>query len=221
MSFKRVSAVMDIELSDGLAKWVLVTLAHHENSNTGHCFPSIDRLVKLTSLSRSTIIRCLKKLVDLKLIHKHPDRGKSNHYEFLFEYKVIRKNQCHTDTTLVSDRHPNREVIKKVVDKEQQREVWNNWTPSDSEKELLNNQLGEIDHNAEIIKYKKYYAKAETIVAPFSHYRSWCKRVAEFDGVHRNGKELLPNVQTNRRKSSGHRQRGSLSSVVRTIRGGT
>ena len=53
MSFKRVSAVMDIELSDGLAKWVLVTLAHHENSNTGHCFPSIDRLVKLTSLSKN------------------------------------------------------------------------------------------------------------------------------------------------------------------------
>ena len=73
MSFKRVSAVMDIELSDGLAKWVLVTLAHHENSNTGHCFPSIDRLVKLTGLSRSTVIRCLKKLVDLRLIHKHPD----------------------------------------------------------------------------------------------------------------------------------------------------
>ena len=45
MSFKRVSAVMDIDLTDGLAKWVLVTF-HHENNNTGHCFPSIDRLVR-------------------------------------------------------------------------------------------------------------------------------------------------------------------------------
>jgi DNA-binding transcriptional regulator GbsR (MarR family) len=217
MSFKRVSAVMDIELSDGLAKWVLVTLAHHENSNTGHCFPSIDRLVKLTGLSRSTVIRCLKKLVDLRLIHKHPDRGKSNHYEFLFEYKVIRKNQCQSDTTPVSDRHPNREVIKKVVDTEQQKDVWKQWMPSDAEKEILNNEFGEIDHAKEIIKYKKYYATS-TIAVPFKHYRSWCQRVAEFAGVNREGKEVLPSVQTGRRKSNRSRQRSSLVSVIRTIR---
>ena len=217
MSFKRVSAVMDIELSDGLAKWVLVTLAHHENSNTGHCFPSIDRLVKLTGLSRSTVIRCLKKLVDLRLIHKHPDRGKSNHYEFLFEYKVIRKNQCQSDTTPVSDRHPNREVIKKVVDTEQQKDVWKQWMPSDAEKEILNNEFGEIDHAKEIIKYKKYYATS-TIAVPFKHYRSWCQRAAEFAGVNREGKQVLPSVQTGRRKSNRNRQRSSLVSVIRTIR---
>ena len=217
MSFKRVSAVMDIELSDGLAKWVLVTLAHHENSNTGHCFPSIDRLVKLTGLSRSTVIRCLKKLVDLRLIHKHPDRGKSNHYEFLFEYKVIRKNQCQSDTTPVSDRHPNREVIKKVVDTEQQKDVWKQWMPSDAEKEILNNEFGEIDHAKEIIKYKKYYANS-TIAVPFKHYRSWCQRGAEFAGVNREGKQVLSSVQTGRRKSNRNRQRSSLVSVIRTIR---
>ena len=208
---------MDIELSDGLAKWVLVTLAHHENSNTGHCFPSIDRLVKLTGLSRSTVIRCLKKLVDLRLIHKHPDRGKSNHYEFLFEYKVIRKNQCQSDTTPVSDRHPNREVIKKVVDTEQQKDVWKQWMPSDAEKEILNNEFGEIDHAKEIIKYKKYYATS-TIAVPFKHYRSWSQRVAEFAGVNREGKQVLPSVQTGRRKSNRNRQRSSLVSVIRTIR---
>ena len=217
MSFKRVSAVMDIDLTDGLAKWVLVTLAHHENSNTGHCFPSIDRLVKLTGLSRSTVIRCLKKLVDLRLIHKHPDRGKSNHYEFLFEYKVIRKNQCQSDTTPVSDRHSNREVIKKVVDKEQQKEVWKQWMPSDAEKEILNNEFGEIDHAKEIIKYKKYYATS-TIAIPFKHYRTWCQRVAEFNGINREGKTVLPSLQAGKRKSNRSRQRSSLVSVIRTIR---
>ena len=134
MSFKRISASMDVNITDGLAKWVLVTLAHHEHSRSGHCYPSIDRLVKVTGLSRSTVMRCLKKLVDLQLIRKHPDRGKSTHYEFLFDYKVVRfeSKGCQTDTTPVSDRHPNRERIENDVGSGNQVvELFETWEPSE------------------------------------------------------------------------------------------
>jgi len=221
MSFKRISASMDVGISDGLAKWVLVSLAHHENSNSGHCYPSIDRLVKVTGLSRSTVLRCLKKLVDMKLIKKHPDRGKSTHYEFLFEYKVVRfeKNQCLTDTPPVSERHPNREVIyKDVVNDSQVNEVFKDWIPSKEQQQLLNNEFGEIDHGKEVIKYKKYYTN-QRIAVPFNHYRSWCARVQQFEKVDRSGKELS-STKSNGSNSNGSRQTSSLTSSVQSILSG-
>jgi len=216
MSYKRINASMDIDIVDSLAKWVLVSLAHHENSNSGHCFPSLDRLVKVTGLSRSTVIRCLKKLVDLKLIKKHPDRGKSNHYEFLFEYKVVRfeKKGCHTDTPLVSHRHPNRERISKDVGSGVQ-EVFADWFPSKEQQELLNNEFGEIDHAKEVIKYKKYYAK-ERIAVPFNHYRSWCARIHQFESVDRSGKKISSSNSGNS-KAFGNRETASLTDTVRSI----
>ena len=215
MSFKRISASMDVNISDGLAKWVLVTLAHHENSNSGHCFPSIDTLVKVTGLSRSTVLRCLKKLVDLNLIRKHPNRGKSTHYEFLFEYKVVRLDSkgCLTDTTPVSDRHPNREVINKDVGKGNQViELLTTWYPSAEQQRLLNNEFGEIDHAKEIIKYRNKYKNA-TIVNFYSHYKVWCSWVNQFERARENNSRN----KLNKPKSFSSRKSASLTDSVRSI----
>lgn len=215
MSFKRISASMEMNIADGLAKWVLVTLAHHEHSRSGHCYPSIDRLVKVTGLSRSTVMRCLKKLVDLQLIRKHPDRGKSTHYEFLFEYKVVRLDSkgCLTDTTPVSDRHPNREVIKKDVGSGNQVvELLATWFPTAEQQRLLNIEFGEIDHAKEIIKYRNKYKNA-TIVNFYSHYKVWCSYINQFERARENNSHN----KLNKPKSFGSGQKASLTNSVRSI----
>tara|TARA_R100000008_G_C3563531_1_gene157672 strand:+ start:114 stop:776 length:663 start_codon:yes stop_codon:yes gene_type:complete len=217
MSFQRVSASMEIGMSDGLAKWVLVSLAHRENSKSGHCFPSIEMLVKDTGLSRSTVLRCLKKLVDLKLIRKHPDRGRSTHYEFLFKYKVVRfeKNQCHTDTTPVSERHPNKEVIKNKDVVSGVKDVFKSWFPSKEQQQLLNNEFGEINHDKEIRKYKERFADS-SIAVPFAHYRAWCARIQDFESADRGGKKISRS-KTNNSKAFGNRKTSSLTDSIRSV----
>lgn len=51
-----MDAVFDADIEDGLAKYVLLAIAKHADEQ-GECYPSGERLAKLTGLSRRTVLR--------------------------------------------------------------------------------------------------------------------------------------------------------------------
>lgn len=63
-------------------KFVLLGIANHASPQGKRAFPSMDTLARYTMLSRSTINRCVKGLVEKGFIAKEPGGGrKSNTYE--------------------------------------------------------------------------------------------------------------------------------------------
>ena len=91
------------------AQLVYMWLSKHINNNLT-CFPSIKRLQKLSSLSRSSVIRGLKELRDRKLISwaKQTKDGAptSNLYQIhLVETQKTSKGVVSTRQEVVSDRH--------------------------------------------------------------------------------------------------------------------
>ena len=56
MSYKAMDAVFDADIEDGLAKYVLLAIAKHADDQ-GECYPSMERLARLTGLSQRTVLR--------------------------------------------------------------------------------------------------------------------------------------------------------------------
>ncbi len=216
MSFERHMATMKLELSDGIMKWILICLADCENQKTGHCFPSIDYLVKTSGVSRSTIHVKLKKLEDMKLIQRHANRGRSNHYSFLYDLKVIRKEPVRQLDTPVREMDTNLEVTKnKDVDKSQLVSVFDTWNPSEDQKQIIDNELphlGGIDHNAEIKKYKRYWKDKGVVHSPFACYQSWCRRIQGVN-IANKSREELSKCSISKTKTKSNRGKTSLASA--------
>lgn len=122
----------------GPSKMVLMQLADAYNGDTHRCFPGIERLAAECGLGRSTVIRAIKKLVEIGLISTSKKHGCSTHYGLRFhavkvDEPVSERHQCQSDTSVraaldqsqsdtkpVSERHPNskeqeRTVIKPIV----------------------------------------------------------------------------------------------------------
>ncbi len=83
-----MSAVWDIDLPP-TQKLVLMALSDHSNDQ-GMCFPGMDGIAEKCNISRSTVIRCIKKLEENGLIsvkrRKNPKTKKQyvNQYTMLF-----------------------------------------------------------------------------------------------------------------------------------------
>lgn len=56
MSYRAMDLVYDMEVTDPVAKFVLLTIAKHADEKM-QCFPSMDRLASLTGLSPRTVQR--------------------------------------------------------------------------------------------------------------------------------------------------------------------
>ena len=97
MSVKKVAAVLyDLKIKDASAKLVLLVLADHYNESTGDCFPSQQRIMDATSLSRATVIRKLKWLEEAGLISRVKRYNNSDIYSLVFEKSQIETSQIET-----------------------------------------------------------------------------------------------------------------------------
>lgn len=88
MSIQAVASVLESDVGDVAAKMLLVCIANSHNSSTGVCCPSLDRLAKESSMSRSSVKRWLKWLVDEGFIeitenHDKSGRQQSNNYRII------------------------------------------------------------------------------------------------------------------------------------------
>ncbi|NGP19316.1 helix-turn-helix domain-containing protein [Devosia aurantiaca] len=68
MSIQAVAFVLDTDVPEVAAKMLMVSLANAHNHTTGLCCPSIARLAAESSMSRRSVQRWLKWLVDQNLI---------------------------------------------------------------------------------------------------------------------------------------------------------
>lgn len=87
------------------AKLVLLALADHADSD-GHCWPGIERLVEMTSLGRSSVIRSLAALEQHGMIERVRRSNRSNTYRLGVVGVTMAPPQCHHDTPEVSLWHP-------------------------------------------------------------------------------------------------------------------
>ena len=70
-------------------KFVLLGIANHASRDGGNAFPSVDTIARYTELSRSTVNRALKSLIDKGLLHCSPGGGRrSNTYTVLMKEQV-------------------------------------------------------------------------------------------------------------------------------------
>lgn len=87
------SMVWALEQGDGLTtneKFVLLGIANHASPQGKRAFPSMDTLARYTMLSRSTINRCVKGLVEKGFIAKESGGGrKSNTYELCMHVATV------------------------------------------------------------------------------------------------------------------------------------
>lgn len=88
MSIQAVASVLESDVGEVAAKMLLVCIANAHNSATGICCPSIDRLCKESGLSRSSVKRWLKWLVEEGFIaveenHDEHARQMSNTYRII------------------------------------------------------------------------------------------------------------------------------------------
>lgn len=85
MSIQAVAAVLECDVGEVAAKMLLVCIANSHNTATGMCCPSIDRLAKESGMSRSSVKRWLKWLVENGFLtvtetHDSSARQQSNSY---------------------------------------------------------------------------------------------------------------------------------------------
>ena len=121
---------------DASAKIVLFAIIYHANKETHEAFPSWNTLMNETSLSRSTIVRAIKQLVDAGIISKHRrwnggliyrlERSPPVHKWCHTDTRGVTQTSggitetpegCHTDTGVVSHRHPNKSNNIKNITK--------------------------------------------------------------------------------------------------------
>lgn len=88
MSIQAVASVLESDVGEVAAKMLLVCIANAHNTGTGVCCPSIERLCKESGMSRSSVKRWLKWLVEEGFIeveetHDKHARQLANNYRIV------------------------------------------------------------------------------------------------------------------------------------------
>lgn len=85
MSIQAVAFVLDTHVPEVAAKMLLVCLANAHNQSTGLCCPSVARLAEESSMSRRSVQRWLKWLVEcslIEIVEKSDDSGRQQANEY-------------------------------------------------------------------------------------------------------------------------------------------
>lgn len=88
MSIQAVASVLESDVGEVAAKMLLVCLANAHNTGTGVCCPSIDRLCKESGMSRSSVKRWLKWLVEEGFIEVEEAHDK-NARQLANSYRIV------------------------------------------------------------------------------------------------------------------------------------
>ena len=109
LSFKAAAWAIDSDLPEnGQQKLLLIVLADCHNTDNGRCDPSLQYLCTKTKMSRSTVIRCLARLIELGLIAREARFSSgmqtSNSYEIRMDSPAV--DAVSHRHPPVSDRHP-------------------------------------------------------------------------------------------------------------------
>ena len=102
-------------------KFVLLGIANHSSPDGTGSWPSVDTLCRYTRLSRSTVQRCIKSLVEKGYLSKEEGGGRrSNRYTLLMdkelaevvELSLVTGDQPQSDTPDALELHPSSSVVE-------------------------------------------------------------------------------------------------------------
>ena len=97
--------VMSWQVPNAQIKIILLILADHTDSY-GVCYPSIDRITRLSCMSRSSVIRSINWLVENKIIIRHSGgKGKPS----LYQFSIVKETEM--KKTSVTQTHKGNKVI--------------------------------------------------------------------------------------------------------------
>ena len=100
--------VMSWQVPNAQIKIILLILADHTDSY-GVCYPSIERMTKLSCMSRSSVIRSINWLVENQIIIRHSGgKGRSS----LYQFSIVKETEM--KKTSVTQTHKGNKVIDIV-----------------------------------------------------------------------------------------------------------
>lgn len=116
---------LDNNFLNGSEKLVFILLKRFSDSE-GKCFPSLNRLIALSSFSKNKILRILKSLEEKEVIsieHRKTDKGNKSNIYTLYDYaeKWQKKELSHATTTDAQESQPLK-TDNKTIEKESQEE---------------------------------------------------------------------------------------------------
>ena len=158
MSFALMGCVYQTDIGDALAKFVLLVIAEHANTESGECWPSITRIQKVTHLSRQTVVNKLDYLERNGFIHRDRTKRRSTTYTILVN---------ELDQSSLSGRH---EPVTNTRTK--RYPIPPDWVASE---ELRASIKQEVDHDVEQTKFRNYYQADGRPQANWdAKYTVWC-----------------------------------------------
>jgi DNA-binding MarR family transcriptional regulator len=141
MSIKAVSWAFDQQIDDPMAKLVLIAVADHINESTGNAWPSIERLEHMTSASRRTVQRKLKKLEEDGYLERQKRFNDTDLYSLGARGVTVTRGVTQSPLG-VSHSHPNHNRTVIINNKgKSKKQLLVDWQPDDADKQYAN-ELG-------------------------------------------------------------------------------
>jgi len=135
MSIKAVSWAFDQQIDDPMAKLVLIAVADHINESTGNAWPSIERLEHMTSASRRTVQRKLKKLEEDGYLERQKRFNDTDLYSLGARGVTVTRGVTQSPLG-VSHSHPNHNRTVIINNKgKSKKQLLVDWSPDDADKQ--------------------------------------------------------------------------------------
>ena len=135
MSIKAVSWAFDQQIDDPMAKLVLIAVADHINESTGNAWPSIERLEHMTSASRRTVQRKLKKLEEDGYLERQKRFNDTDLYSLGARGFTVTRGVTQSPLG-VSHSHPNHNRTVIINNKgKSKKQLLVDWQPDDADKQ--------------------------------------------------------------------------------------
>ena len=135
MSIKAVSWAFDQQIDDPMAKLVLIAVADHINESTGNAWPSIERLEYMTSASRRTVQRKLKKLEEDGYLERQKRFNDTDLYSLGARGVTLTRGVTQSPLG-VSHSHPNHNRTVIINNKgKSKKQLLVDWSPDDADKQ--------------------------------------------------------------------------------------
>jgi pyocin large subunit-like protein len=116
LSIHATSWAFKVQNISSSAKFVLIAISDAHNGHTGECFPTVKRIMAMTLLGRSTVLRCTAELEQAGLFHRELKRQKGRvrgvQYHLAFD-QVPNRDPVHQGPKSGRARVPNRDGSKE------------------------------------------------------------------------------------------------------------
>lgn len=166
---------LDSDFLDSYEKMIFIYLKRFADSE-GKCFPSINKLAKVSKFSKSTILRTLKSLEEKEVIsieHRKTDKGNKSNIYTLYDYAgTWQKKELSHATATDAQKSSQPKIDNKTIEKESQaeKEKQECADSKDKNKEIEQDQNG----SGTVAAQENTLAAYETLIKNNIEYENLC-----------------------------------------------